>query len=425
MKSIRKIYPYAVVCLVLNLAASAAPAQTQERPANVSNAKRQKKPTTEAQPTDANGWYEQALRHAGRGNLELAIAAYEKFLTQTDIQKDAHERLHALRQQLEQKHLTEKLERRYASGKAALNARDWPRAVVEFETIARQTAGFRDTDKRLQEAQSKLASENAESMIVRLYALGVSALAWNEINEAQAAFMNVQRLAPNYRDTHAQLQRLESMRAQATPSKASTALTDSLTRLAHNAANKSDWMQAVIALEALHVLRPHDEEIATRLAEARTAHALSQNAAHTGAETSETLPLARIGGLAALLALPFLGWLYFTPAARAKRLLLRNDYRSAAKIYETELMRHPSRVKYFPKLAEIYLLEGRKDDEAMKIYRNVLQLNLAANHREEINAVVAQQYLQEGRTDSDAIEVLEKQLEAELNRQNRALVKVG
>lgn len=425
MKSIRKIYPYAVLCLLLALAASAAPAQTQERPANAGNAKRQRKPAAEAQPTDANGWYEQALRHAGRGNLELAIAAYEKFLAQTDMQKDAHERLHALRQQLEQKHLSEKLERRYANGKAALNARDWPRAVVEFETIARQTAGFRDTDKRLQEAQSKLASENAETMIVRLYALGVSALAWNEINEAQAAFMNVQRLAPNYRDTPAQLQRLENMRAQDASGKASAALADSLTRLAQDAANTSDWMQAVIALEALHVLYPRDAEIITRLAEARTALALSQNAATTGTETDATLPLAHIGGFAALLVLPALGWLYFTPAARAKRMLLRNDYRSAAKIYETELTRHPSRVKYFPKLAEIYLLEGRKDDEAMKIYRNVLQLNLAANHREEINAVVAQQYLQEGRTDSDAIEVLEKQLEAELNRQNRALVKVG
>ncbi len=419
MQRMTQCIPFLVVLLIVSFCAM--PLAAQERSANPNRERQQ--PKAESTPHDANSWYEQARRHTARGNLEQAIVAYEKFLQQADIQKDAQERLLALRQQLEQKHLTEKLEQKYANGKAALTARDWPRAVLEFETLMQHKTGFRDTEKRLLEAQNKLATENREGMVVRFYALGVAALAWYEIDAAHVAFRNVQRLAPHYRDTDARIGLLESMRTQAGPGHISAAQADSLAQLAQNAANQSDWLQAVIALEILRLLRPEDNTINERLAEARTALALSQTPTMNIEPAASGSAFSYLGGFALLLAVPVFGWLYFTPAARARRLLLRNDYRSAAKVYETELARHPSRVKYFPKLAEIYLLQGRKDDEAMKIYRNVLQLNLAANHREEITAVVAQQYLQEGRTDSDAIEVLEKQLAAELHRQSRALVK--
>ncbi len=426
MKKMTKYCQCVLTLLTLSLATDKLWAQPQERAANAGSERRQKK-SVAAEPADANGWYEQARRHAARGNLELAIAAYEKFLRQTEIQKDAQERLQALRQQLEQKQLAEKLERRYAQGKAASTARDWPRAVVEFETITRHEPNFRDAAKRLTEAQNKLAGENRETAVVRLYALGLAAMKWNELDEAHVAFQAVLRLDPNYRDTSARLHALENLRAQLVSGNEADALADSLKRMAQRAAAQSDWQQAVIALEALRIVRTNDREVIDRLAEARTALALTQAAQNAAPVSSseQSMSFSQIGGLTVLMSLPALGWLFFSPSARARRLRLRHDYRSAAKIYESELTRHPSRVKYFPKLAEIYLLEGRKDDEAMKVYRNVLQLNLAANNREEINAVVAQQYLQEGRTDADAIEVLEKQLEAELHRQSRALVKVG
>lgn len=425
--SIRKIYPHAFGLLLASLAACELQAQAQERPANVSNARRQKKPVAAAQPTDANGWYEQAQRHAGRGNLELAIAAYETFLRQADIQKDAQARLAALREQLERRNLGEKLERRYADAKAAMTARDWTRAVVELATIAQHDANFRDVAKRLAEAQNQLANGNSGSAVVRLYALGLAAMTWNELDEAHAALHAVLRFDPDYRDTKLRLQALESMRARAASQPAPVMPVDSLYNMAQRAAARSDWPQAVIALEALRLVQPEYRDALERLAEARTALALTQTPAAESAVASapENFSWPYLGGLAALLVLPALGWLYLSPDVRAKRLLARHDFRAAAKLYEGLLARHPSRVKYFSKLAEIYLQEGRKDDEAMKVYRNVLQLNLVAAHREEINTMVAQQYLQEGRTDSDAIEVLEKQLEAEMQRQSRALVKAG
>ncbi len=429
MKKIFELCPNRLVVLCLVLGANLLWAQTAERTTS-GGEKRQKKNAAAPQaaaPLDAEGWYEQARRHAGRGNLELAITAYENFLRQTETQKDAQERLQALREQLEQKQLADKLERRYNNGKAALIARDWPRAVLEFEMIARQSPNFRDAAKRLAEAQGKLASEKVETAVVRFYALARVAQSWNELDEACAALQAVLRLDPNYRDASARLQALERVRAQTVAGGVDTMRADTLYHMAQRAAEQSDWLQAVIALEALHLVQPNYRDVRERLPEARAALSLTQTAQNTatGASSEASFSFSQIGGLAVLMALPILGWLFYSPAFRARRLLLRHDYRSAAKVYEGLLTRDPSRVKYFPKLAEIYLLEGRTDEEAMKVYRNVLQLNLAANHREEINAVVAQQYLQEGRTDSDAIEVLEKQLAVEMHRQSRALVKAG
>jgi hypothetical protein len=74
-------------------------------------------------------------------------------------------------------------------------------------------------------------------------------------------------------------------------------------------------------------------------------------------------------------------------------------------------------VKLYSALANIYLLLGRNDENAIKVYKMVLQLNLNTRHRDEMSTIVAQNYLTEGRTDSDAIEVLESALKAEQRRQ--------
>lgn len=127
-------------------------------------------------------------------------------------------------------------------------------------------------------------------------------------------------------------------------------------------------------------------------------------------------------GLAfAALVLPLFGVFMLNAEVRARYHLWRKERAHAARVYESLLARHPYRVKYLPKLARIYLQEGRRDESAMKVYRTVLQLNLAGKECEEINTLVAHQFLNEGRTDSDAIEVLEKQLAVEMNRKKLTL----
>lgn len=401
MKKFQEMHRCLIALLAFSMAANALWAQAQESEAS------------------ANSLYEQARKHAARGNLELAIATYEAFLQNSDIHKDAQERLQSLREQLEQRQRTDKLERKYASGMAALKARDWAQATLEFETLLQHAKTFRDADKRLNEARNRLAKESPEALAVRFYALGMAAMNWNELDEARVAFKEVLNLKSDFREARLRLQVLERTREQAAKGYGNILLADSLARVAELAATRNDWTEAAVALEALRVLEPNNHEVINRLATARTNLGIVQARPEAEENSAPTnLSSFHFGGLAALIMLPALGWLLLSPTVRARRLMLRHDYRAAAKVYEKLLERHPNRVKYFSKLADIYLLEGRKDDEAMKVYRNVLQLNLAVGNREKINATVAQQYLLEGRTDADAIEVLEKELALELHRKN-------
>ena len=105
-----------------------------------------------------------------------------------------------------------------------------------------------------------------------------------------------------------------------------------------------------------------------------------------------------------------------SPVARARLHLMRGNFATATLIYEGLLARNPGKVKLYPVLANIYLQQGRSDENAMKVYKTILQLNLTTAYRDEINAIVAQKYLTEGRTDSDAIEILESALIAEQRR---------
>jgi tetratricopeptide (TPR) repeat protein len=124
------------------------------------------------------------------------------------------------------------------------------------------------------------------------------------------------------------------------------------------------------------------------------------------------------GAILALLVFFVLGLLASSPVARARLLLLRGRYPEAARIYESAVMRQPGRLKLYPPLAHTYLLMGRRDQDAMRIYRMILQFNLASGHRDEINAVVAQKYLTEGRTDDEAVGILEQALKIEKRRRS-------
>jgi tetratricopeptide (TPR) repeat protein len=128
-----------------------------------------------------------------------------------------------------------------------------------------------------------------------------------------------------------------------------------------------------------------------------------------------------IGAFAALVLLPLLGFIFFSTTPRIAFHRWRKNHLAALKAFEKLLERNPRKVKLYAPLAELYLRLGRHDERALKIYKMVLQLNLATPKRDEINAIVAQKYLAEGRTDSEVIDVLESALKSELRNQRRLL----
>jgi hypothetical protein len=121
---------------------------------------------------------------------------------------------------------------------------------------------------------------------------------------------------------------------------------------------------------------------------------------------------------AGLILLSCFVFLISLPGTRARIHLWRGNPDAAAKIYESKLQRNPRKMKLYLPLANIYLKMQRKDESAMKIYKTILQLNLATEEREKFSEIVAQKYLAEGRTDAEVIEVLESALKAESRKQS-------
>jgi tetratricopeptide (TPR) repeat protein len=244
-------------------------------------------------------------------------------------------------------------------------------------------------------ASKPLNQESPEILVAQFYADGVAAMNRNDFDAALKAFQKVRLHDPNYREVSGFLLQIKNALAEKSNVAAHAAApivnSDSLYTSALSAASQGDWMQAVAALERLETLQPDYRDVVERLAQAR-AH-LNRGASGPVAPAGNSTSLQIGGALAAFVMLSLLGAVIFSPTVRARYYLWRHDHAAAAQIYESMLHRHPSRVKYYSTLAYIYLLQGRRDEQAVKVYQIVLQLNLHVHNREEINSIMSQNSL--------------------------------
>jgi len=378
--------------------------------------------TSSSQKQTLTALFEQARSYERAGNLEMALASYESLLKLDNSHLEARTKHENVKQQLEKKQLTETLEREYSAGMTAFKNRDWTRATLVLEKVLDNDPNYKDTRSRLAEAQKALDRESKETSAARYYAEGVASMNRNDLGGALVALEKVSKINSQYRNTASLLKQIEQSLAQQPAAKKTSpktsAMADSLYQAAQVSAEAQDWVQTVIILEKIALLAPDYRDVNTRLEQARTQLKLA--AEHTVAQKQEEPEAAWIwqnaGMLTALLLVPLLGFVMMSPTTRARYHLMRNDYSAAAAIYERLLARRPERTKLYPALANLYFLLGRRDPQALRIYKTILQLNLPIQNREGINAIVAEHFLTEGRTDSDAIEVLENALKTEQSR---------
>lgn len=364
--------------------------------------------------------YEQAQKEAAAGNLAAAITSYETLLQQNAAYKDAPAQLETVRQQWATQQTQAKLEEDYTAGTTALREKNWTAAILAFEKILQTDENFREARQRLAEAERALENESTETIVARYYVDGVAALNRDDIGSALVALERVRRLNSRYRNTTELLAQIEQRLQQskpAAPAPVASNLIENLYQEAQTARAQENWIQAVVALEKLQLLQPNYRDAVTLLAESRAQLVLTGKNTLTREPAGNSL-LSIGGALVAIVGLPLIGYVAFSATARARLHLLRGNLLTAAQIYEKILLRHPERVRLYPILANLYLLMRRQDEQAMKIYKAILNLNIATQKREEINALVAQNFLTEGRTDSDAIAVLENALKVERRKQN-------
>jgi len=346
--------------------------------------------------------YDQAQKYEADGDLELAILSYEKVVEKLPGDSVAQTRLLSARQMLEQKHIQDRLEREYENGMTALGQNDLVRALMAFEKIVEIDPNFRDSSKRLKEAQSAFERESQESILARYYTDGLTAMNKGELAGALSAFEKVHRIDPGYRNVKNLIEEAEhNLRekseafSSAPANSAMAAPTDSLYQIALMAFAREDWKLAAATLEKLQFLQPNDPKLVFRLEEAR-ANLMRQASARSNQDSAGiSHAILTFGAIAVVVLFPIAGLMIFSPTTRARYYMLRRNYGAAAEVYEKMLERNPARVKLYRVLAQIYLTSGRKDDQAMKVFKMITRLNLATEHRNEINSIVAQNYLSE------------------------------
>ncbi len=376
----------------------------------------------EAEKQTLQATLERAEKYEKEGRLELALVIYED-LVQKNPSPEIQTRLKRVQEAYQKKRQQDELEREYKVGLNALKFRNWAAAIYSFEKIIKIDPSFKDTRKKLAQAQKGLENENIENLIKQYYANGITAMQIRDWDQAEAALKKVASLNPNYLDVQNLLQQIESeksLAAAASTTQSQALMADELDSLYQEALalmDQKSWNDALVVLEKIRLRDPEYRDVLDLVA---TIRAQLTAAGLASAASASTRPgsssLLWIGVVLSAIIFPVAGAFLFIPGVRARYYLMRGNYLAASQIYERILEKNPGKIKLYRTLADLYLLMGRKDEQAMKVFKMIMRLNLATPKQDEIQALLAQNYLQEGKTDDDAIRVLEAALKAETQR---------
>lgn len=295
----------------------------------------------------------------------------------------------------------------YRRGVAALQKREWAAAIRALTAVSQSRRDYENVQALLKRARAALRAEaDMEEKSKQLYERGMAYIAAREWRAALTAFKELRNLNPGYKDVNAELTKIKI----ALTVKQTTSAIDSAYQSGLLALQNGDWLQAVVAFERVGMQQADYKDVNRKLADAKfnLARKTGQAAPKKSASSSNTI--LWVGVTVALFLLPAIWALIFIPGLRAHLLLLQGQYQRAAEIYEQILEKRPEKVKLYPILANIYLLEDRRDEASIKIFEAILKLNMLTNKRDEITSLVANYYMRNKRTDGGAIAIMEREL---------------
>lgn len=178
------------------------------------------------------------------------------------------------------------------------------------------------------------------------------------------------------------------------------------------ALQNGDWLQGLITFEKVSWLNSEYKDVQNKLADAQfNLNKKLQTASQSGSGMSFLLIL---GWSLFFSALPVIGLFLLSPTARGRYYLMQGKYGKAVVTFENILSKHPEKFRIYQILANIYLFDNRKDEQALEVFEMILRLNLFPERNQEINSIVANHYLSKGRSDTIAIEVMEKELNTKI-----------
>ncbi len=371
---------------------------------------------SQSQSLQADSLYEDASRRFAGGDLYGALNSFDRLRTMVPSFRDVNERIDEISDQITLAQKKDRLEYYYNEGLANQRRGNLTQAMTAFEAAASVDASYRDVRQRIAEIARRLQSESQESLTSRYYTDGLVAMQRKDYPMAINAFQHVFEMNPKYLDVPVRLSDARKALERSVSDEVHSRFGPDIEQFYQDglaALETGDYINAFVNFKSIELVAPNYKDISEKLDEAKKQ--LSENVPRAQGRT--LLGDVLLAGTVALaIILPIVGLYAFSPAARARILLLQGDYSKAAGIYERLLDRRPTRLKLYPVLANIYLLEGRTDEQAIKVFKMILQLNLLTHRRDDINAIVAQRFLSEGRKDHDAINIMEDALLIEMRK---------
>ena len=368
----------------------------------------------------ADSLYEDASKRFASRDLYGALNSFDRLQKIVPSFRDVNERIDEITDQITLVQKKDRLEYYYNEGVANQRRGNLTQAMTAFEAAANVDASYRDVRQRIAEIARRLQSESQESLTSRYYTDGLVAMQRKDYPMAINAFQHVFEMNQKYLDVSARLADARKALERSISDEAHARFGPDIEQFYKDglaALETGDYINAFVNFKSIELVAPTYKDISKKLEEARKQ--LSENVPRAQGRTLLG-DILLAGAVALAIILPVVGLYAFSPAARARILLLQGDYSKAAEIYERLLARRPTRLKLYPVLANIYLLEGRTDEQAIKVFKMILQLNLLTHRRDDINAIVAQRFLSEGRKDHDAINIMEDALLIEMRKLEQA-----
>jgi tetratricopeptide (TPR) repeat protein len=333
-----------------------------------------------AQEQTLDWLYEQATRYIEEDQLELAQAMLKNIYNRDSGFKDVEAKLSFVRRKLADKSFTEKINAEYTSGVLALRKNDWTSAVGSFERVVKMNRQYRDATTLLEKAKNnKLAAQ--------FYNEGLRAREHNDLKGALELFRKAAAANPSYRNLSDLIPKTSGQMEQ---------VNGEAQRLYQEAINRiqaKDWDQAIANFEKILSIAPGYSDAQTKLTEAKASQLM---ALKLGGAPGRSVKLLYLGGaLMALVTLPIVGLLIFSAKSRARALAISGNHAAAAEIYEEMLKVNPSKLFLYRDLADLYAQLNRRDKRAIRIYKTVVQFDLKAGKRQEIDTIVSQNYMEE------------------------------
>lgn len=292
---------------------------------------------------------------------------------------------------------------------------------------AKSSKSDRDTKQRLHAANQGMASKTTKAVVERYYLNGLEAMNDGNYLRALASFQKAFEIDDQYKNLAEKIMEAENKLRESSldnsvdHSNEIAVKIDSLYQSGQDYMQKNQWQKALAVFEQILAISPGDSTAIEYIPLIRTKLDLASNVT----SASDSRDLIRVillagGAFAVLVVLPMVGAFAASPTVRVRYYLMIGNLIRAARVIERLLEQNPGRLKLYPILANVYLLGGRNDERAIKIYRTVMQLNLAKQNKQAINAILEQYYMIEsGENDQDAIDILESRLREELKRKRK------